>query len=104
VSDDEGGLSLSGELDLDQVDVLSRVVAEHVDAQRSAVLLLQLMFIDSSGLRAILGFASTVPDGVVLRDAPWNVRVVFNLAASTKLSASGSSCRPTIPPTRTLRR
>jgi anti-anti-sigma regulatory factor len=40
----------------------------------------KLTFIDSLGLRAILGFASTVPDGVVLRDAPWDVRVVFNLA------------------------
>jgi anti-anti-sigma factor len=79
--DADGVLWLSGELDLQQAGALAAVASEHLDGQPSVVLdCSRLTFIDSSGLRSILAVASTVQDGVVIRNPPPNVRVVLNVA------------------------
>jgi anti-anti-sigma factor len=80
-ADAEGVLWLSGELDLEQESVLFQFAAQHLDGQRSVVLdCSRLGFIDSSGLRAILMFASTLPEHVVIRNPSRNVRKVFDIA------------------------
>jgi anti-anti-sigma factor len=79
--DAEGVLWLSGELDLEQASGLAQVAAQHLDGQRSVVLdCSQLTFVDSSGIRAILRFASDVPEYVVLRNPRPNVRGVLAIA------------------------
>jgi anti-anti-sigma factor len=79
-ADAEGVLWLSGELDLEQANLLSQVAAQHLDGQRSVVLdCSELSFLDSSGLRAILTFAATVPEHVVIRNPSGNVRKVFDI-------------------------
>jgi anti-anti-sigma factor len=79
--DADGVLWLSGELDLEQADLLTEVAAQHLDGQRSVVLdFSRLTFIDSSGLRSILTFATTVPDDVVIRNPRPNVQAVLRIA------------------------
>lgn len=80
-ADAEGVLWLSGELDLEHQDRLTAVAAQQREGHRTVVLDCSgLTFIDSSGLRAILTFAASTPDGVVVRNAPPNVLTVFDIA------------------------
>jgi len=80
-TDAEGVLWLSGELDLSQMDVLAETAAATLNGQRMIVLeLSDLTFCDSSGIRAILRLAQTVPDGVMLRNVRDNVKTVLEIA------------------------
>lgn len=79
--DAEGVLWLSGELDLAEVDAFTEAARGNVDGQREVVLeLSDLTFLDSSGIRAILQFASEVPHPIVLRNPSETVRKVLSIA------------------------
>ena len=79
-TDRDGILWLSGELDFEQMDRFAQMTMASVDGQREIVLELSgLSFLDSSGIRAILQFASTVPKGVVLRNPRSNVQQVLQI-------------------------
>jgi anti-anti-sigma factor len=78
--DEQGVLCLSGELDLEQADVLLDFAARHARGQRTLVLDCSgLTFLDSSGLRSILALASRIPEVVVLRNPRPNVRNVLSV-------------------------
>jgi anti-anti-sigma factor len=79
-ADADGVLRLSGELDLEQMDAFVERAMASVDGQREIVFdLSQLTFLDSSGIRAIVGLAGRIPQGVVLRNPRDNVRRVLRI-------------------------
>lgn len=78
--DDDGVFWLSGEFDLAQQDVFKSLVFSNLDGNKDVVLnCSELTFLDSSGIRAILKFASTVPRGVTIRNPTPNVRTVLSI-------------------------
>ncbi len=77
----EGVVSLVGEFDMAEADAFLEWVGTNVDGQRDVVLdCSALTFLDSSGIRAILTFASQVPGGVVIRCPSSTVRKVLEIA------------------------
>ena len=77
----EGVVSLVGEFDMAEADAFLEWVGTNVDGQRDVVLdCSALTFLDSSGIRAILTFASQLPGGVVIRRATPTVRKVLEIA------------------------
>ena len=79
-ADADGVMRLSGELDLEQMDAFVESAMASIDGQREIVFdLSQLTFLDSSGIRAIVGLAGRVPQGVVLRNPRDNVRRVLRI-------------------------
>jgi len=78
--DEEGVFWLSGEFDLAQQDIFKGIVFSNLDGNRDVVLdCSELTFLDSSGIRAILDFASTVPRDVIIRNPTPNVRMVLSM-------------------------
>jgi anti-anti-sigma factor len=84
-TDDDGVLWLSGELDFAEADSFVQRASANLDSQRELVLeMSDLTFLDSSGIRAILGFAALVPDkGVVIRNPSGHVRKILEIAGVT---------------------
>jgi len=80
-ADREGVVSLVGEFDLAEADAFLEWVGANVDGQREVVLdCSALTFLDSSGIRAIVTFASQGPGSVVIRRPSPNVRKVLEIA------------------------
>jgi stage II sporulation protein AA (anti-sigma F factor antagonist) len=80
-TDAEGVYWLSGELDLAQADRFLETSTAHLDGQREVVLdCSRLTFLDSSGIRAFLTFASKTPGTLVIRDPTPTVRKVLEIA------------------------
>ena len=80
-------LSLSGELDLSTVEELERAVQSNVDGRPELLVLdlRQLGFLDSAGLRLMLGLQGRVSDGggrLVLVKGPRRVHRVFELTGA----------------------
>jgi anti-anti-sigma factor len=77
----EGVVSLVGEFDLAEADAFLEWVGTNVDSQSEVVLdCSALTFLDSSGIRAILTFASQTPASVVIRRPSPAVRKVLEIA------------------------
>jgi anti-anti-sigma factor len=77
----DGVVSLVGEFDMAEAETFLAWVASNVDGEREVVLDCSgLTFMDSSGIRAILMFASDLPRGVVLRRPSPTVREVLEIA------------------------
>jgi anti-anti-sigma factor len=77
----EGVVWLVGEFDMAEADAFLEWVGTNLDGQRDVVLdCSALTFLDSSGIRAILTFASQLPGGVVIRRATPTVRKVLEIA------------------------
>jgi anti-sigma B factor antagonist len=80
-ADHDGVLWLSGELDLEQMDMFGAIATASLNGQRQVILELSgLTFLDSSGIRAILRFADLVPEGIILRNPSDNVSKVLEIA------------------------
>jgi anti-anti-sigma factor len=80
-TDAEGVYWLSGELDLSQADAFLQTSTAHLDGQADVVLECSgLTFLDSSGIRAFLTFASQAPGVLVIRNASPTVRKVLEIA------------------------
>ena len=77
--DPDGVVWLSGELDLATADSFSEAVATILDGQQPVLDFSDLIFVDSSGIRAILAL-SQAKGQVVLRNLPENVRKVLAIA------------------------
>jgi stage II sporulation protein AA (anti-sigma F factor antagonist) len=78
---EEGVVSLVGEFDLAEADAFLEWVGSNVDGQREVVLdCSALTFLDSSGIRAILTFASQTLGSVVVRRPSPTVRKVLEIA------------------------
>ena len=77
------GLAVSGELDMASADDFRDFAKTVVDPTREVVLnIVNLTFVDSSGVRAILRLAETAcPNGVVLRWPPNNVLRTLEILA-----------------------
>jgi anti-anti-sigma factor len=83
--DEEGIFWLAGEFDLAQQDVFKSLVFANLDGNKDVVLdCSELTFLDSSGIRAILKFASTVPRDVVIRNPSTNVRTLLSMVGVGK--------------------
>ena len=83
--DEEGVFWLTGEFDLAQQDVFKGLVFANLDGNRDVVLdCSELTFLDSSGIRAILKFASTVPRDVIIRNPTDHVRTVLAMVGADK--------------------
>jgi anti-anti-sigma factor len=77
----EGVVSLVGEFDLAEADAFLECVSSNVDGQREVVLdCSDLTFSDSSGIRAIVTFASQTQGSVVIRRPVPAVRKVLEIA------------------------
>jgi anti-anti-sigma factor len=77
----DGGLVVSGELDMAAADEFRQYAASAVDPTREVVLdIEELVFVDSSGLKAILRLTETAcPHGIVLRWPRDNVLRVLDI-------------------------
>jgi anti-sigma B factor antagonist len=80
-ADPDGTLRLSGEFDLSSVEAFRLAIETSADPEREIVLdLTDLVFLDSSGIRAILTMAQDIgTNGVLLRNPQPNVRRVIEL-------------------------
>jgi stage II sporulation protein AA (anti-sigma F factor antagonist) len=77
----EGVVSLVGEFDMAEADAFLEWVGTNVDGQRDVVLECSaLTFLDSSGIRAILTFASQLSGSVIIRCPSPTVRKVLEIA------------------------
>jgi anti-anti-sigma factor len=77
----EGVVSLVGEFDLAEADPFLEWVRANVNGQEEVILdCSALTFLGSSGIRAILTFASQAPGSVVIRNPSPTVQKVLEIA------------------------
>ena len=80
--DEEHVVWLSGELDVAAADQFASAAASALNGQHELVVdLSALTFLDSEGIRVIIGTAKMTDRGVVLRESHGSVRKVLDLTA-----------------------
>jgi anti-anti-sigma factor len=81
----DGGLAVSGELDLATSEEFHNIAASKIDGTREVVLdIADVEYIDSAGIRELLRLHRTCPNGIVLRWPRDNIlRVLDSLAVET---------------------
>ena len=86
-ADDDRSFVLTGELDMSAADLVTEATASLAGEGDVVFDLAGLMFIDSSGLRAVLQVAERIPDGkLVLRDPTDAVRRVLDIVGLAEAS------------------